>query len=612
MSRKAHLWRKFIYLFVVLTQLVQPIANAFGAPAPNLSRANVISDTTQPPVVHPPITESERSSWSRPEVDPSVGFSRRVDPASIALIPPVPVNQPTSPAAQGLAFFGNNNFGQSYKDTNNPEDHPGKHFAGPVNLVNGNYFLTVGDHFFAAQGLSVQFARSYNSQDETSGPLGKGWTHSFNIVAEDTIPNMQVTIRNADGSRDVYTSSNGGATWNSPPGLFRLLNHPAPGAPFQLLHKSGLVQFFLPDGRLQAIIDRQGNALQMQYDGLNRLVAILSPDGRSLLVSYHVANPNLIASVTDPIGRTTLYNYDPAGNLVSVNYPEGSTATYAYDGLSRLTSFDDPRQPEGQRQVVGLQYDGLSRVTQVQYTVESYFNVAYNVTPPPYVRTNWQDALGQTHSIVFDGNYNIITSFTFFADCACIQGEGYNYFPNLLLQNRQDTLGNQTLYTYDGMGNMLTVISPSGARTDFAYDPLLSNVISTTNPAGNTILYLYDDAGNLTQEVHPLGRTATYTYDAAGNLLSQSDALGNTTTYTYDPRGNLTSITDPVNHTTTFTYDLIGRVTEKLDPFGGTTTYEYDALDRLTRVTDPLGGMIDYTYDTRSNLTSLTDANGNT
>jgi len=52
----------------------------------------------------------------------------------------------------------------------------------PVNTATGNYYSTHTDIAAPGKGLSFVFTRSYNSMDPYSGPLGIGWTHSFNIV----------------------------------------------------------------------------------------------------------------------------------------------------------------------------------------------------------------------------------------------------------------------------------------------------------------------------------------------------------------------------------------------------------------------------------------------
>ncbi|MCP4358514.1 MAG: hypothetical protein GY796_10905 [Chloroflexi bacterium] len=611
MSSKRTFLHTLIAVVVLLAQIGQPLANALGVAPTAVNPAPATFNAGQQ-------TQPDRPDWIRPQTEP-----RR----SPQLIPPEPGLRPgeiLSPQSAGLTAaappptpfpFGNNNLGQTYKDSNNMEDHPGRHFAGPVNLINGNYFLTVGDHFFVGQGISVQFARSYNHLDANNpGPLGNGWTHSYNVIAQETIPDAEVVIRNSDGSLHVYTSADGGNIWDPPPGIFRTLIHPnMPFSPFEIRHKSGIVETFDPSGRYQSIQDRNGNFVQMNYDGSNRLEAVNSSDGRALDIIYSLTNPNLIESVVDPIGRTTSYNYDANGNLALVDYPEGTAATYTYDANNRLTSYDDPRQPEGSRQVTNVTYDGQDRATNVAFNANSFYDIIYDVTGPLLVEVNWRDNISNVHEIIYDSsNFLVLSDAINVSSCGCLQGEGLNYTPDHLLQSKTDAHNNTVIYDYDGLGNLITIVSPDGARTDFAYDPALSSVISTTNPAGDSIQYLYDARGNLLQETHPLGRTAAYTYDAAGNLLTQTDALSNTTRYTYDALGNLLTISDALSNTTSFDYDPIGRVTSKTDPNGGLTTYAYDDVDRLLLVTDPLSGTIDYTYDSRGNLLTLTDAEGQT
>jgi YD repeat-containing protein len=599
MSPRRKPFRLIVYLLIIASLLGQSISSILISPAQ--SRGVEAS--------HSPAQAGEavRPEWERPQSE-SLTFRPLTPPESLTMpeMPPPFTASDTLQAPPPVPFpLGNNNLGEFYKDSNNFEDHPGRAFAGPVNLINGNFFLTAGDHFFPATGVSIQFARSYNHlAASTSGPLGVGWTHSYSTAVVQENPGTQVVIRNGDGSQHVYTSGDGGLTWNSPAGIFRELFHPpGPATPYMVLHKNGLVEQFTPNGRLQAIIDRSGNAVQMQYDGMNRLTNVVASDGRQLTISYDVFGR--ISSVQDPIGRQTSYAYDNDNNLVVVNYPEGSAATYTYDASNRMSSYSDPRQPRGAKVVTDIRYDGSDRADYVELGGTTAYTMTYTAGG-----IDWVDSAGQTARILFDATFNVTFDGAFFAGCACFQGEGYSYYPNMLLQQKGDALGNTTLYEYDSLGNLNSVTSPSGAKTDFDYAGAFSNVISTTNPAGNQTFYEYDGNGNLTAETGPLGRTVTYAYDPAGNLLSQTDPAGGLTSYTYDPAGNLLSLTPPGVGPTTFTYDVIGRVTTKTDPNGGVTAYAYDASDRLLLVTDPIGGTIQYQYDSHDNLVQLTDQNG--
>jgi hypothetical protein len=58
--------------------------------------------------------------------------------------------------------------------------------ADPVNTATGNYNFESSDLRMAGRGLGLEFGRAYNSLDATGGPVGRGWSHSFNIYLTDT------------------------------------------------------------------------------------------------------------------------------------------------------------------------------------------------------------------------------------------------------------------------------------------------------------------------------------------------------------------------------------------------------------------------------------------
>src|SRR5262249_14343628 len=51
----------------------------------------------------------------------------------------------------------------------------------PVNTATGNYNLATTDLRIPGRGIDIELSRAYNSQDNTLGPLGIGWSHTFNI-----------------------------------------------------------------------------------------------------------------------------------------------------------------------------------------------------------------------------------------------------------------------------------------------------------------------------------------------------------------------------------------------------------------------------------------------
>ena len=56
-------------------------------------------------------------------------------------------------------------------------------------------------------------------------------------------------------------------------------------------------------------------------------------------------------------------------------------------------------------------------------------------------------------------------------------------------------MGNTTTYTYDGVGNRVTVEDPNG----------------------NAVTTVYDSRNRVIEQIEPLGVTVSYTYDSSGN-----------------------------------------------------------------------------------------------
>ncbi len=95
-------------------------------------------------------------------------------------------------------------------------------------------------------------------------------------------------------------------------------------------------------------------------------------------------------------------------------------------------------------------------------------------------------------------------------------------------------MGNTTTYTYDGVGNQVTVEDPNT----------------------NVTTIVYDSRNRVIEEIEPLGVTVSITYDDSGNQQTVTDALGHTTTTLYDALDRATTLISAVGGITTITYDV--------------------------------------------------------
>ena len=88
---------------------------------------------------------------------------------------------------------------------------------------------------------------------------------------------------------------------------------------------------------------------------------------------------------------------------------------------------------------------------------------------------------------------------------------------------------------------------------------------------GDTVIYTYDEAGNILTSTDSLGNVSSYEYDMAGNCTAAIDLLGNRMEWTYDAAGNKTSEQAADGTVKKWIYDASGNITSETDGEGNTT-----------------------------------------
>lgn len=199
---------------------------------------------------------------------------------------------------------------------------------------------------------------------------------------------------------------------------------------------------------------------------------------------------------------------------------------------------------------------------------------------------------------------------------------------NVLTETREGVI---VSFTYDTQGNIASKTLPGGRVYTYSnYKRGIAQ--TETLPENITITRVVDDAGNISAHTNGEGKTTLYTYDGINRLTSVIPPVCNPRSIAYTPisktstRGPLVETTQYDNFgrttgitlagiTRTFSYDGLGRKTFESNP-GETvgTSYLYDALNRLTRQTNADGTFQTYSYgpatasvtDERGNLTTYT------
>jgi RHS repeat-associated protein len=491
-----------------------------------------------------------------------------------------------------------------------PGESPLTYTAEPVNTASGSLTETATDLHLAGPGIPFDWTRSYNSGDTTVGALGPGWAAPFDVKV--TVINQttgEIDYHAGSGQHTRFTKITGGQTGAATygargfDGSFKRLSDNS----YQLITRDRRTFNFDSSGNLTQIKPRFLPATNLAYVS-GKLSSIVDSAGRSITITYSVADPTLIEKVTLPDGRYVQYGYT-SGRLTSVRDPRGKTWTLAYDGNGRLVSIQDPAL---HFELQNIQYDGQGRVTSEQ-------NGTGDTTTYTYTTASGYDLT----TVTIPG-----------------RGDWVYKHRNYMLMSVTDPLSRITSYTYDSMGRRATV----------------------TDGRGNTSRYEYDIVGNIVKEVapQPLGYVVTRTFNATNDLLTDKDGRGNTTTYAYatsgDPGadyqvGQLKSVTDreagatnfkywtttssPAppstvvgllksttnqrSKTTAFDYDSSGNQTQISSPLGLKTTLSYDSSGRRTSRRDPRGNvpvppagfLTQWTYDAADHVSTLTDARGN-
>ncbi|CAN5598268.1 hypothetical protein BH20CHL7_BH20CHL7_07190 [soil metagenome] len=324
---------------------------------------------------------------------------------------------------------------------------------------------------------------------------------------------------------------------------------------------------------------------------------------------------------------TTTYGYDARGNRTSETAPNGRVTTYVYDDADRLITRVDndvPGTPSAADQDIATSfaYDEAGRQTAIRaptsdrttFVVTRFVyddagrvtkeirNCTSSGTTPPG-DPSWKTCTGAGTA---NATTNVVTE------------HGYDYRGNRIWTKTPDpsatASGTGTVtsrYAYDTDDRLCRVLENATSHLQALADPCATAVSGTTTTNLST-RYTYDGAGNLASMIDARGKTTTYTYDAAGRMTGLTDAAGKTLAWQYDALGNRTrqTLRTSPGPYVSWSYDWGGRVLTRVAD-GVTTTYTYD--DNGNRLTASDGTLtITAAYDRLNRVISVDDEDAGT
>ena len=315
--------------------------------------------------------------------------------------------------------------------------------------------------------------------------------------------------------------------------------------------------------------------------------------------------------------QTAVDTCDADGDLVSEVDAAGSTTSYVYNTLGLPAQQADPSNVGIE---LGAVYDKVGNVL-------TDTDLMGNATS--YQHNDLGQTVVTTQPETLDSRHNVVTHVTI--DSFDADGD---------LLSETDPLGNVTSYSYDPFGDEVRQSLPNpttgaagGPTTASTYD-LDGDLLTQTDALGNVTAYSYDPFGNEVSQSLPdpangaqdaKSPTTSFTYDAVGDVLSLTDPDGNTTAWSYDGLGNETSQSETValgynsSHVVQYTtasssnqYDLAGDLVQATDADGRVIDYGYNAAKQEVSqqwyaAGGAAAGSAAYSYDTAGHMLGASD-----
>ena len=298
------------------------------------------------------------------------------------------------------------------------------------------------------------------------------------------------------------------------------------------------------------------------YDELDRLNEITDSNSGVTRLAFD-ANDNL-TSVTDPRGLVTTYTYNGFGDFKALASPDTGLMANTFDSGGNIVSSADSRNS-----IATNTYDSLGRIVSSAFRIGSTTDqtIRYTYDSGTHGRGRLTGASDANHSMawIYDRQGRLTGKSQTLTAGSVIQSLGYGY---------------------NSMGQLTTLLMPSGRTIQYGYDSNgKTSSVTLLGTPDVTILsnVTYDPFGPITGWAWGNGIAASRTFDADGKLtnIAHASTIVGSRTLSYDDAFRITGISDSANG----------------DP---TWALGYDPLDRLISATNA-GANIGYTYDANGN-----------
>lgn len=370
--------------------------------------------------------------------------------------------------------------------------------------------------------------------------------------------------------------------------------------------------------------DAEDRLTQFVYDNSGNLTdTIVDPDGLNLVSSQTFDSVGNLITQTDPKNNTSYFDYDAERRLIKTTEPAPFNAIteYVYDKEGQLihqrNQTGEDQQPWQQTSYTYNRNGKVLQVTDPQGHVTDYIYDGNN----RLISSN--DAENRLTETVYDAAGQVVKVSKLLNEAPVVLAE-YSYTENGKQKTVTDGKGNATHYQYDGHDRLISTSYPNNTQELMEYD-LAGNVIkqrtraeqwfnysydtqnrqvTKTRPDGSQVIRAYDLTG-ITTKVTENNKNWLYETDRLGRLIKTTNPAGKTVQYAYDQNSNRTQLTYPDGFVVDYSYDALDRL-ESIKQEGKTlAAYSYDALSRRSRLDYGDGSQTRYVYEIDDDLTQI-------
>jgi YD repeat-containing protein len=411
-----------------------------------------------------------------------------------------------------------------------------------------NYSLSVGTFNTSngfVNGTLTPLNGSFIKRSGSQSLIGRGWGIAGIqrlLLGAANVPGTYadaVILLDGDGTEHPFRPQADGS-YLSPPGDFSVLRRLGDGT-FQRRMTDGTIYQFDGNHRLASMTDRNGNTSSYAYGAAGELISITDPVGLVTTLSY---SANGIDAITLPDGRVIDIFVDGAGNLKQITDPDGSTRQFHYDTSHRMTGETTPR---GFTETI--QWDAFGRVSSVirkdgstyRYTPSQLRGMLNPLTTSAVIVPRAFVDTGRSTTVMPGGNVVNMELDRSGLPTRISDGLGTraSFERNAFQQvtTATDWRGATTRFTYDGLGNVTTIMEEVTVQKAI-FDASLSipadglafaareHTPAVTSPSAEVIADLDNDgnpdvivAGTVVQGGNPVAALSLSRGDSAGGLF---------------------------------------------------------------------------------------------